>query len=184
MESCTYCGLDFSGMSRGRAGNHRRWCRLNPKAIELREKNAEKLSARNTIKYGEYKDFNVRCDICGVEFFVNERELLFNPNKVRHCSRNCANSKGGTIRSLTRELNNEMLYRTKAFKYHKKECIICGEQNIVAVHHFNGNHTDNSIDNLIPLCPTHHQYMHSNFKYIIEHKVILYQEIVKNNLGL
>jgi hypothetical protein len=40
---------------------------------------------------------------------------------------------------------------------------VCGERKIVAVHHANGNHNDNRPENLIPICPTHHAYVHSRY---------------------
>ena len=52
-------------------------------------------------------------------------------------------------------------YRTTCFAHHEKKCIVCGEDKIVAVHHLDGNRENNSLNNLIPLCPTHHQYCHS-----------------------
>lgn len=57
------------------------------------------------------------------------------------------------------------------FKNHAKECVVCGETKIVAVHHYNHDHEDNRPENLVPLCPTHHAYMHSRFKKLIEEKV-------------
>jgi len=33
---------------------------------------------------------------------------------------------------------------------------------IVAVHHINHNHSDNRPENLVPLCPNHHEMLHSN----------------------
>jgi len=54
-------------------------------------------------------------------------------------------------------------YRTTCFAYHEKKCIICGENKIVAVHHLDENRKNNNPSNLIPLCPTHHQYCHSRY---------------------
>ena len=62
-------------------------------------------------------------------------------------------------------------YRSTCFHYHKKECIICEEQNIVTVHHLDENHSNNVPANLIPMCPTHHQYWHSRYRYLIEDQV-------------
>jgi hypothetical protein len=42
--------------------------------------------------------------------------------------------------------------------------VVCGENKIVTVHHINENHNDHRKENLVPLCPTHHQYMHSRYK--------------------
>ena len=70
--------------------------------------------------------------------------------------------------------DNELGYRKLCFRYHKKECIICGEKNIVAVHHYDENNFNNDPTNLIPLCPTHHTYMHSSFRHLINKKVQKY----------
>jgi len=55
-------------------------------------------------------------------------------------------------------LKNNKNYRTICFNYHKKKCVCCEESLIVEVHHFDENKENNSPDNLIPLCPTHHRY--------------------------
>lgn len=69
---------------------------------------------------------------------------------------------------------NEENYQTTCFYHHKKECVVCGESNIVTVHHLDENHNNNSPENLIPLCPTHHQYWHSRYKHMVEQKVLDY----------
>ena len=88
------------------------------------------------------------------------------------CSYSCSNS---LFRSGKDNPNwKESSYVSTCFLYHEKKCIICGETNIVAVHHRDGNKNNNNPINLIPLCPTHHQYMHSHFKYLIESKIESY----------
>ena len=62
-------------------------------------------------------------------------------------------------------------YRLICFTYHKKSCIICNEANIVAVHHYDLNHENNDPENLIPMCPTHHQYVHSKFNHLVQDKI-------------
>ena len=54
-------------------------------------------------------------------------------------------------------------YTNMCFEAHGKKCIVCGEEKIVAVHHVNHDHSDNRPENLVPLCPTHHQYAHSRY---------------------
>lgn len=39
-----------------------------------------------------------------------------------------------------------------------------GENKIVDLHHYDKDRENNSPENLIPLCPTHHQYVHSRYK--------------------
>ena len=65
-------------------------------------------------------------------------------------------------------------YQTTCFLYHKKECVVCGESNIVEVHHYDCDHSNNDPKNLIPLCSTHHKYMHSKFKKLIDEVVTKY----------
>jgi len=62
----------------------------------------------------------------------------------------------------------ESAYRTTCFYYHKKKCVCCEEYKIVEVHHLDSNPMNNSCENLIPLCPTHHRYWHSRYKYLVE----------------
>lgn len=94
------------------------------------------------------------------------------------CSRACANT---YFRSGPNHGNwSEKQYRSTCFHYHKKECVVCKESNIVEVHHLDENHDNNDPSNLIPLCPTHHQYWHSKFKHLIEDDVLNY---IKNWSG-
>lgn len=96
-------------------------------------------------------------------------------NKITEtCSYACSNSHFRT--GVNHGNWKQDSYRSTCFHYHKKECIICLEANIVTVHHLDENHNNNSPENLIPLCPTHHQYWHSRFKYIIEEQVLNYIE--------
>lgn len=97
------------------------------------------------------------------------------------CSHACSNKFFRHVRNKPEKYKN---YVTLCFHYHKKECVVCGENKIVAVHHMNENHNDNSIENLIPLCPTHHQYMHSKYKKEILQKVKDYIEKFKQTLSM
>lgn len=78
------------------------------------------------------------------------------------CSHRCSNTFFKKGRDIA-----EHNYRSTCFQHHKKECIICGEHRIVAVHHYDGDNKNNDLKNLVPLCPTHHQYYHSNYRYLI-----------------
>jgi len=70
-------------------------------------------------------------------------------------------------------------YRSTCFSHHKKECIICGEVNIVEVHHFDEDKENNLPENLVPICPTHHKYYHSRYKSLVENTIIKYIEKFK-----
>lgn len=64
-----------------------------------------------------------------------------------------------------------LTYKSIAKYNHELKCIICGEENVVAIHHYDEDHNNNDPDNLVPLCPTHHCYVHSRFKYLVIDKV-------------
>lgn len=91
------------------------------------------------------------CPVCEKEFV----------GKSVTCSHSCSNVYFSHIRNKPERYKN---YVTICFKHHEKKCIVCGEEKIVSVHHLNGKHNDNRPENLIPLCPTHHQYVHSRYK--------------------
>jgi hypothetical protein len=88
------------------------------------------------------------------------------------CSWACSNT---FFRSGQNHPNwKESAYITTCFLWHPHKCVICGESNIVAVHHFDNDKNNNVPHNLVPLCPTHHQYMHSKHRQLIEEQVNKY----------
>lgn len=123
-----------------------------------------------------YKRVVEKCPVCGKEF----ENLVGHPRKKTTCSHSCSNTyfrSGENNPNWRNDLSEKTKkYRLLCFKHHKQECIICGENKIVAVHHYDENHKNNSIDNLIPLCPTHHNYVHSRYKDEVIDKINKYRE--------
>ena len=134
--------------------------------------------------------YNVKCQYCTEEFIVSnlnrhEAACYLNPSNIRKCEvcetpiKDYKHSKGTCSHSCSNKLFSHLRnkpesysrYTTICWKEHKKECVVCGENKIVAVHHMNEDHNDNRIENLVPLCPTHHAYMHSRYKNEILHIV-------------
>lgn len=118
------------------------------------------------------------CPVCSKTF---ETQKSGNRKEKVTCSHSCSNT---YFRRGTQNGNwSDDAYRSSCFLYHDKKCIVCDEDKIVEVHHLDGNKKNNKIDNLVPLCPTHHQYWHSRFKYLIEDKIVKYiQEFkISNN---
>lgn len=104
----------------------------------------------------------IDCPNCGI--------AIKNYRTSKTCSHSCANT---IFRTGEDNGNwNPDNYRTTCFAIHKKECVICGESNIVAVHHLDENKNNNDPANLIPMCPTHHSYWHSNYKHLVFDKVM------------
>ena len=154
---CQYCGHKSTTSSLPR---HEAHCYLNPKNIKL-------------------------CPICG--------KPIKNYKKNQTCSTSCANTffRSGknnpnwkSVKDYT-ETNckiSEHGVRKICFSFHDKKCIICGENIIVEAHHYDGNNKNNHPANLVPLCPTHHRYWHSNHQHLIKKQVDVYLETFKNKL--
>ena len=135
---CTSCNKDI-----------KKW---NYEIALIKDKNAYICKHCQNTKAKETRE----CPVCKKEFNVYKRE------KKKTCSRSCSNKYfrvgegNGNWKQDT--------YRSTCFLYHKKKCVICNEDKIVSVHHYNEDHNDNRPENLVPLCPTHHQYVHSGFR--------------------
>ena len=181
MWTCKYCLNEFNFARTTEKGNHAKYCDENPNKSVSAQKIKEANSIRHNEKFGEKKNYSVVCECCNVSFIVNEREKL-HPQRERYfCSRKCSNSIGGAAKARKYHYDEVAHYSTVAWRHHKRECLVCGENKVVAVHHLNENHSDNRPENLVPLCPTHHHYMHSKHRELIEEKVI---EYVKEKWGM
>lgn len=125
----------------------------------------------------KYERISKKCPICGNIF-----EALSGHKKEKTtCSHSCSNTYYRSGKDNPNWKEESTQYRNKCFEFHKKECIICKEDKIVEVHHLDENRENNRIDNLIPLCPTHHKYWHSSYKSEIEDKVYIYINEFKIN---
>jgi len=134
---------------------------------------------RGNSKRIRYERVEKVCPICDKKFLSKKGS----PREKVTCSRACANS---WFRSGTHHPNwSGNNYRDICFSYHDKSCIICGENIIVEVHHYDENNKNNSPENLVPLCSTHHRYWHSKHRHLIEKKVEKYvrEYLVSSNLA-
>ncbi len=135
---------------KGQITKHEYFCYLNPKNIRL-------------------------CPIC---------EVPIKDKKATTCSQKCAqiyfkDMFNEVRRNRDMSWSNGPLYTSICFKHHEKKCVICDEDIIVAVHHYDGDKKNNDPTNLTPLCPTHHMYMHSQHIYLIKECVDEYMEKFK-----
>lgn len=130
------------------------------------------------LKENHFNKYHIKkiCPVCGKEFYTPTAEK--GKNKIC-CSYSCSNTyfRSGENNGVYKgsNLSGRNSYITICFRHHPHKCCVCGEENIVAVHHYDGNHNNNEISNLIPLCPTHHCYIHSRFKNKIQDKVDEYR---------
>ena len=129
-------------------------------------------------KENHFNKYHIKkiCPVCGKEFYTSTTEK--GKNKIC-CSYSCSNTyfRSGENNGMYKgnNLSGRHSYITICFRRHPHKCCICGEEKIVAVHHYDGNHDNNEISNLIPLCPTHHCYIHSRYKDEIQEQVDEYR---------
>jgi hypothetical protein len=67
----------------------------------------------------------------------------------------------------------------RIFQKKTKECAVCGFNKIVDIHHLDFNKNNNTEENLIGLCPTHHR-MINNYKFRYE----IFSELQKKGFKL
>jgi hypothetical protein len=176
-----------------------KWCCNNNTARcpSMRKKNSEstKLSHKNG-RLNKSKIRKVNCIFCkekiALSMIKRHKDVCYlNPKNIRlcpvcnkpikkygkTCSRECRLEYFGAPNKYS--LNELKSYTAICFRVHKKECIICGEKNIVSVHHYDENKKNNDPVNLIPLCLTHHMYLHSRYKYLVIERVLEFIEKFK-----
>jgi hypothetical protein len=171
MWACKHCNQEFQFHRKTEKANHSRHCDLNPKKQESYQNIKKSLDSRFDSILGPMLAFKVCCKSCSKEFSVIEREKNHPEKDAYFCSRSCANSTGGKAKAVKHHQDAIAHYTTVAWRHHERKCVVCDERNIVAVHHMNGNHSDNRPENLVPLCPTHHQYVHSRYKHLVFSKI-------------
>ena len=166
---CRFCDITLKNAGTSQKANHSRWCKSRPDRIEIDNGFNQRINDRANTRFGRIINFEIICCKCGNLFTVKDREKLFSLDRHRKfCSRRCSSHFGGAAKAAKYESKR---YSKICFKYHERKCIICNEDKIVAVHHYDFNHQNDEPKNLIPMCPTHASYMHSKWKYLIEGKV-------------
>ena len=189
-EFCNRC-INWSTLKR-----HKDACYLNPVNLKLCSICNEPIKDYNhldicikhrKIKYNLQKKVN--CKFCSKPFtFSNikkhEDYCYLNPLNLKNCP-NCNKimlnykNKACSKECLRSLKGNKESHRLICFKFYKKECLVCMESNVVDVHHLDGDHTNDQPNNLIPLCPTHHTYLHRGFDSLIINQIN--EKIIKIN---
>lgn len=124
------------------------------------------------VKNRVYDLIEKKCPVCTTQFITQKGHKK---EKIT-CSKGCANSFFRSGQNNPNFIDGERSYRNMCAEHHKMECIICGEDKVIDVHHYDENRENNRPENLIPLCPTHHRYYHSEYKYLVEDKIKNYIE--------
>lgn len=133
---------------------------------------------------------NKECPVCNTIFTTK-----CDTKEKTVCSKACSNTyfRSGINSANYKDINLydhrsrqfAIKYRKICFDNHIHKCVICNESKLLDVHHFDEDKFNNKPDNLIPICATHHNYLHSKYKDEIYGKVIEYRNnFVKNNASV
>jgi hypothetical protein len=93
------------------------------------------------------------CPMCGIEFSTR---LGGKKEKVT-CSHLCANN---YFKQAQKDEVGPEQYSIRAKRMGMDSCCVCGEREVLDIHHIDMDRSNNTMDNLMPLCPTHHMYIH------------------------
>jgi hypothetical protein len=102
----------------------------------------------------KYPQVEKLCPVCETPFMV----AAGGRKEKATCSHGCSNTFFRRRRNKPEKYTG---YRSICFHHWGKSCSMCGFDKIVTVHHIDENHKNHDKDNLIPLCPNHHQMVHS-----------------------
>ena len=124
--------------------------------VFLRKNAIDFHSTGNKVKILETR----QCLHCGKDFKVSLKDKK--SSKQLTCSISCSSSYPDfKKRRVEGKLpNGATSYPIIAKQHGLTSCCICGESVVIDIHHLDEDKTNNSIDNLVPLCPTHHAYIH------------------------
>lgn len=114
----------------------------------------------------------LKCDYCGKNFIRRKSEIK-NTN-YHYCNIICSNKHKAQF-LITEESKN---YRLKAFQNYPHKCACCGyeeDERILEVHHIDSNRDNNTIENLIILCPNCHRKITLNYYELDKEK----QKLIK-----
>ena len=125
-------------------------------------------STNNAIARSRKKEHNASCAFCGNTFYKSPSKLTASKSGLVFCSRahkDSAQRLGGIEQIMPSHYGTGLVpeYRKKAFRNFPIECRVCGWKEfpeVLEVNHKNLNRSDNSLENLEILCPTHHQVFH------------------------
>lgn len=142
-------------------------------------------------KRKDKKDLQVKsCPVCNSKFEIK----IGSKKEKTTCSISCSNTyfRSGVDNANYKDIGEydkrsrtfALKYRKICFDNHEYKCVVCDENKILDVHHFDGDKFNNEPENLIPICATHHNYLHSKYKDEIIGKVIEYKNNFVKNIKL
>ena len=137
----------------------------------------------------------IKCSHCGDEYGNtvirrHEDACHLNPQNKKDCEacgtpikdwKNAVTCSTGCYNKLYRTGTNnpnwkDSTYRSTCFHYHEKKCLVCDFDHIVVAHHVDEDKSNNTPENLVPLCPNHHEMVHSKHRDLVQPLIDKYLE--------
>lgn len=116
---CTYCGEHLM-MNKKTFANHVRWCKLNPKYEENRNKTILKIKEKTTHTRLKYI---CKCEVCGNEYEIITTEKQYNKgNYKKTCSKECSHKL--SYKNSNTEQRNEKISKSLTKERYKKYVLI------------------------------------------------------------
>lgn len=119
--------------------------------------------SRRGLKIVEHKP-NVICAMCGTAFYKSLDRQENSKSGLFFCAKICKDNaqRLGGIKDIQPGHYGTGIstYRQNALRLLLNECNICGYNSytkVLEIHHKDGDRTNNEVDNLEVLCPTHHK---------------------------
>lgn len=107
-----------------------------------------------------YKRVEIPCLNCNKEITI-QKNLA---GKRKFCCHKCyVDFYKGLHFNMT---TGEWSYRNIAFRNFEEKCQMCGKDKNIIVHHKDGSHKNNKIENLQPLCRGCHNIVHDNKRFL------------------
>jgi ribosomal protein L37E len=142
----------------------------------------------------------IKCKVCGKEAEHHAKEMCLNCYRKHGWKRdkiickNCGKERYHKAFGLCSSCHVKLHHydKVKAHNYRKwhniplelyrkitEKCILCEFDQIVELHHLDGDHKNNSETNLVGLCPNHHKMLHDE-RYSSDIKKELAQKLKIN----
>lgn len=127
---------------------------------------AKKMCSIILIIFVKNKSYNCICAQCNTAFYKSPSKLKSSKSGLVFCKRACkdqAQRIGGITEIQPVHYGTTEHYRTLAFKAYPNFCSMCGyfkHPEVLHIHHKDGDHSNNAIENLCIVCPTCHEETH------------------------
>lgn len=197
------CSYGCGGVAKHQLKNGKWCCKKSPNQCKIiRKKNSLSVLGipNKNLKHPENERV-IKCQYCDKKYGkagikTHEEHCYLNPNNKRLCpickspikkykvNKTCSSRCGALLTNITiSEGKTKVNYRAVCFNAHKRKCLVCDEDIFVIAHHLDGIRTNNAPENLIPLCHTHHHYIHHReYNYILKECIDEYLDEFNNKI--